>query len=212
VTFLELLARLERGWNTPLPGAPAQALMAPQRRGDWPAGVDAESARHAAGLLLLFPVDGHAHVILTVRSAHVRHGGQVSLPGGVIELDETVEQAALREAHEEIALATAGVQLHGRLTSLDIPVSGFRLHPVVATLPHTPAVAPSDREVARILEVPVGTLLDPATVRWRPMRRGPVTLEVPGFEVDDTVIWGATAMVLAEFLAVVGWTGPQGRS
>ncbi len=212
MTFADLIERLERAWDATLPGAQAQALMAPQRRGDWPAGVDPGSARHAAGLLLLFPLDGRAHVILTVRSAHVRHSGQVSLPGGVIEAGETVEQAALREAHEEIALATAGVTLHGRLTPLDIPVSGFRLHPVVATVPQAPDVAPSDREVARILQVPVGTLLAPATVQWRPMRRGPVTLEVPGFEVADAVIWGATAMVLAEFLSMLGWPGPSTRS
>ena len=212
MTFLTVIERLARDWRAPLPGVPAQALMAPQRRGDWPAGIDATSARHAAGLLLLFPVDGRAHVILTVRSAHVRHSGQVSLPGGVIETDETVEQAALREAREEIALATTDVRLHGRLTPLDIPVSGFRLHPVVATLPYAPAVAPSDREVARILKVPVDALFEPATVQWRPMRLGTVTLEVPGFEVDGAVIWGATAMVLAEFLAVLGWAGPARRS
>jgi 8-oxo-dGTP pyrophosphatase MutT (NUDIX family) len=212
VTFRELIERLEGNWDRALPGAPAHALMAPQRRGEWPIGVDAASARHAAGLLLLFPVDERAHAILTVRSAHVRHSGQVSLPGGVIETGETVEQAALREAHEEIALTTSDVQVRGRLTPLDIPVSGFRLHPVVATTAHRPAVTPSDREVARILQVPVSTLLDPATVQWRPMRRGTVALDVPGFEVDDAVIWGATAMVLAEFLVLLGWTGPQQRS
>ncbi len=212
MTFTDLIERLAGDWDARLPGAHGQALMAPLRRGEWPAGIDAASARHAAGLLLLFPVDGRAHAILTVRSAHVRHSGQVSLPGGVIETGETVEQAALREAHEEIALATPDVRVHGRLTPLDIPVSGFRLHPVVASVPHQPAVTPSDREVARILQVPIDVLLDPSTVQWRPMRRGAVTLDVPGFEVDDAVIWGATAMVLAEFLAVLGWDGPPERS
>lgn len=212
VTFPELLALLDRDWATPPPGAPAQALMAPQRRGDWPAGLDPSSARHAAGLLLAFPLDERPHIILTVRSAHVRHSGQVSLPGGVIEAGESVEDAALREAHEEIALDTRAVRLHGRLTPLDIPVSGFRLHPVVATVPDAPAVEPSDLEVARILQVPVDTLLDPGSVEWRPMRRGALTMDVPGFEIDGAVIWGATAMVLAEFLSLLGWLGPRKRS
>jgi 8-oxo-dGTP pyrophosphatase MutT (NUDIX family) len=135
----------------------------------------------------------------------VRHSGQVSLPGGVVEPGETYEAAALREAHEEIAFSADDVRLLGRLTPIDIPVSGFRLHPIVAALDRRPHLHPSDEEVARILEVPVDSLLSPATLHWRSMRRADLHIDVPSFVVFDVVIWGATAMVLAEFLALLDW-------
>jgi 8-oxo-dGTP pyrophosphatase MutT (NUDIX family) len=184
-------------------------MMAPRPRVGWPVGSRADQARHAAGLLLLFPVDDRAHLVLTVRSERVRHGGQVSLPGGVVEPGETIEQAALREAHEEVAFSAADVRVLGALTPLDIPVSGFRLHPVVSSLDRRPRFRPSDDEVARILEIPVSTLLEPDTVEWRPMKRGDLTLDVPAFVAHDAVVWGATAMVLAEFLALLGWSVPE---
>ncbi len=80
--------------------------MAPRPRRRWPEGSSAAQARPAAGLLLVFPLEGHAHIVLTLRADTLgRHGGQISLPGGVIEPGEAFEHAALREAHEEIAVA-----------------------------------------------------------------------------------------------------------
>jgi 8-oxo-dGTP pyrophosphatase MutT (NUDIX family) len=150
---------------------------------------------------------GRAHIVLTVRADNVRHPGQVSLPGGVVEPGETFEQAALREAHEEVALPIEPVRILGALTPLDIPVSGFRLHPIVATTPERPSLTPADAEVAHILEVGVGELLDPATLVSTARERDGIRYQVPGFHVGGREIWGATAMVLAEFLALLGWKG-----
>src|SRR5438034_11389023 len=164
--FRDTIDHLEAALAASLPGASAHAILSPRPRRDWPAGFNPARIRHAAGLLLLFPVDDRPHIVLTVRAdALGRHGGQVSLPGGVIEPGETFEQAALREAHEEIALPLDGVRVLGALTPLDIPVSGFRLHPIVATTDVRPVLRPSDGEVAQILVVAVDELLDPSRMQ-----------------------------------------------
>ena len=116
-------------------------------------------------------------------------------------------QTAVREAHEEIALAPGAVRVLGALTPIDIPVSGFRLHPVVGATPARPALAPADGEVASILEVPVEALVDGANLMATERTRDGQTLVIPAFRVDGVEIWGATAMVLAEFLTLLGWNG-----
>lgn len=205
----DLLGRVTEALAGPLPGAAGQWLMAPRPPRDWPEGFEIARVRHAAGLLLLFARDGRAHVVLTER-AHTlgRHRGQISLAGGVIEPEETVIAAALREAHEEIGLDPATIQVLGLLTPVDIPVSGFRLHPVVATTPTPPLYQPASDEVERVLEVDVEELLSAERIVWRTLQRDQRPIEFPAFAIHDVEIWGATAMVLAELLAMLGWNGP----
>jgi 8-oxo-dGTP pyrophosphatase MutT (NUDIX family) len=148
-----------------------------------------------------------AHIVLTVRADTLgRHSGQVSLPGGVIEPGETFEQAALREAHEEVGLSPDGVRVLGALTALDIPVSGFRLQPIVAVTEAHPHLAASDGEVARILEIDLDDLMNPVHFVSTTRERDGIALKVPAFHVAGHEIWGATAMVLAEFLVLLGWS------
>ena len=228
--FAEALERLETGLRAALPGPAAQARLAPMPRRDSAPGFNPARVRNAAGLILVFPKEktgeiaesaandlslrssrsprffphrDEAHIILTVRADALRHGGQVSLPGGVVDPGETFEQAALREAHEEVAMPLHDVRVLGALTPLDIPVSGFRLHPMVAVNPTRPQLTPSDGEVARILEVGVDELLDPRHFVTTARERDGIVYRVPAFRIADVEIWGATAMVLAEFLALL---------
>jgi 8-oxo-dGTP pyrophosphatase MutT (NUDIX family) len=214
VTFSTVIARLEASLGSDLPGTSAHAFLAPRPRRQWPRGVEpggVRRIRQAAGLLLVFPVDSHAHIVLTVRAHGLeRHSGQVSLPGGVSEPGETPIQAALREAHEEVGLAAEGVRVLGALTPLDIPVSGFRLHPIVAALDRRPPLSAAAGEVASILDVPLDLLLDPARLVTVERTREGRTVVAPAFRVCGVEIWGATAMVLSEFLTLVGWKGPHG--
>ncbi len=199
------LSELERSLRLalagPLPGVEAQRRMAPLPRPGWQPRRPPTASRGAAGLLLLFPIGGHAHLLLTVRSSNLpNHAGQVSLPGGAVETGESFEQAALRETHEETGVEPESVRLLGRLTPLHIPVSGYVLHPVVGVTDSRPAYRPAGAEVDRLLEPRLDELLDPRSVRHESRLRDGVSMDIPYFALDGLMVWGATAMVLAEFV------------
>ena len=209
--------RLREALSKPLPGLDAQLRMAPSPRLGWDPLKFPEGATSGAALLLVYPTVAEAtvggpgagalHVALTVRGSGLRnHTGQVSLPGGRVEEGETFEAAALREATEEIGIDPNAIELVGRLTPLHIPVSGFLLHPIVGFTSMRPAFQRAEWEVARIIEAPVSLLADPAVVkreiRTRVIKGQSIDVDVPYFDIDGEKV-GATAMVLAEFCAIL---------
>jgi 8-oxo-dGTP pyrophosphatase MutT (NUDIX family) len=198
---------LRRALSGPLPGLEAQLRMAPRFRPE-PTDDALQSLRFAAALLLIYPHEGAWYVPLTVRGSRLRHHtGQVSLPGGRIDPGESVEAAALREAREEASIDPAAVEVLRRLTPLPIAVSGHLLHPVLGLALQRPAFQIAEPEVERLLEVPIAQLQRPEIVRWEQRTRSlppHEVMDVPYFDVEGEHIWGATAMVLAEFLALLG--------
>ena len=129
------------------------------------------------------------------------------MPGGRVDPGESIEQAALREAHEEVAIDPASVEVIRPLTPLPVAVSGHLLHPVVGLAERRPAFRVAEAEVERLIEIPIAMLQRPEVVKWEERKRSAppyALMDVPYFDVADVRIWGATAMVLAEFLPLVG--------
>lgn len=195
---------LTRRLRAPLPGVEAQRRFAPRPMADgWSPDWRPDTARHAAVLLLLYPGTHGPAVPLTLRRATLSsHPGQISLPGGAIDPGESVEAAALREADEEIGVDPSTVQVLGRLSTVWVAVSRFVITPVVAVASEPPAFRLHADEVETLIEGPVSHLLDRSTIAWSRRRHGGLWVDYPYFAIDNRIVWGATAMVLGEFVAL----------
>jgi 8-oxo-dGTP pyrophosphatase MutT (NUDIX family) len=196
----------------PLPAPPA-ALAAVRTDGiPWRLPTDeggVPAGRPAAVLVLLIPDEaGDARVVLTERvDRGGHHSGEVSFPGGRAEPEDAdLVATALREANEEIALDAdaAGVRVVGRFHPFWIPVSDYRVTPVIAVAARTPALVPAESEVARIILAPVTAFLPDgeiemvdAVVRDWPVRYG-------AYPVEGLRVWGATARILGQLGALLG--------
>jgi 8-oxo-dGTP pyrophosphatase MutT (NUDIX family) len=194
---------------TPFPGrlpAPHEALLPvlldnrvrPSRTP--PPGV---APKPAAVLVLVHPDEsGDARVVLTERATRDgHHSGEVSFPGGRAEAtDASPAATALREASEEVALdpLAAAVRVVGQLDPLWIPVSNFEVTPVVAVADRTPALHPSEAEVARIVHASLDLFLPDAPVEMVERTIGGWPIRFGVYPVDGLAVWGATARILSQ--------------
>ncbi len=196
-------SQLEQRLIRPLPGWKAQAAYQPElsfgrHRGPAPADV-----RPAAVLLLIYPGQQGWHLPLMLRPLHMPdHGGQISLPGGMIEAGESSRQAALREYTEELGAAAEDVTLLGALTPLYLFASNFQITPWIGYVSKRPRWTPSPREVERLLEVPISHLTGPQAVGHVERRQRGLAFRAPCYAWQTERIWGATCMILAEFVAL----------
>jgi 8-oxo-dGTP pyrophosphatase MutT (NUDIX family) len=202
-----LIQSIRQALLKPLPGISVQYKMAHVERRvvlEKPIPTD---VRNAAVLILLFQKNWIWHFILIRRTAIDGdvHSGQISFPGGRMAASETAEEAAAREAHEEIGCPTASIIPLGRLTQLHIPVSNHLVFPVVAYLEKVPAWTAQEREVDEILEIPLTEILVPDAMTRSSilLPQGMVLRDVPSYLINNHLIWGGTAMILSEFSALL---------
>ena len=203
LSTLEAVLRERLGGTLPGLDAQRRFMPTPPRTG-WKPGEFPSDARVAAGLLLVYPGAAGPSVPLTVRASGLkRHAGQISLPGGATDPGETLAHGALREAHEEIGVDPVRVRVLGELTPVHVLVSGFTLHPVVGVTDERPSFAPAAHEVEEVLEVSIADLQDASRIRTGFRTREGVAVECPYFDLHGRQVWGATAMILGEFICLL---------
>jgi 8-oxo-dGTP pyrophosphatase MutT (NUDIX family) len=160
-------------------------------------------------LVLVHPApDGDARLVLTERPSYDgHHSGEVSFPGGKAEPGDADEAAtALREATEEIGLdpVAGGVRVVGRLDVVFIPVSDFRIVPIVAIAERPLLLVPNPAEVVRILAPSVDAFLPDAPIEMVERTIGDWPIRYGGFRIDGLHVWGATARILGQLGAILG--------
>jgi 8-oxo-dGTP pyrophosphatase MutT (NUDIX family) len=160
---------------------------------------------HAAVLFPLFSVNGEYRVLFTQRTHTVEnHKGQISFPGGAVEAEDgSLEETALREAHEEIGLLSKDVEILGQLDDMTTVTSNFIVHPFVGLIPYPYDFKINAEEVDRLIEVPFKIFLsgDPKYKRDSAEFEG-VTYPTPAYLYRGDLIWGATARIMESFVEI----------
>ncbi len=200
---IEYIKWLKEVLRTDLPGWNAQSRLLPNRpkpNWEW---VEKQKPKVSAVLLLLYPREEGWHIVFTKRHNYKGvHANQISFPGGKLERGEGFREAALRETEEELGLNREKPELLGSLSKIYIPPSNFIVHPQVGFVDHTPKFIAEEREVKEIIEVPVSYFHSLEKAEEVELLVRGEKMKVPAFKPFGEIIWGATAMILSEFIAL----------
>lgn len=202
-TFIQSTANLQ---NIKLPSLKSHQKMAPSERIAELLETDFSTItyREAAVLILFYPKNDQTHLVLIERNEYKGiHSKQISLPGGKKEsFDKDLQATALRETFEEVGVDK--VKVLSSLSSVYVPPSNFMVFPFMGTISTEITFKPDVREVRNVIEVPLSTLLNPNIIKHQEMSTSYAKMvNVPYYEIDDYVVWGATAMILSELIDLV---------
>ena len=161
-------------------------------------------ARRSGVLVLFYPQRDRLYIPLILRPTYDGvHSGQVGFPGGGYEAgDVDIVATAIREAYEEVGIQPDQVAVLGQLSPLYVFASNNLVHPTVAWSAQRPTFLLDSHEVDKLIEAPLLELLDPANQRREEWQLRGRVADVPFFRIENQTIWGATAMMLSELLAL----------
>lgn len=203
--FLEQVPKLK---DVELPGSEAHYKMAPLERiesmknGD----VSGVNPRSAAVMMLFYPKKGRTHLVLIVRNSYEGvHSAQIAFPGGKYESeDENFQNTALRETHEEVGIHPDNIEIIMPFTNLYIQPSNFMVYPFLGICRKEIVFIPDRTEVAVIIELPISDFLnDNLLIKATMSTSYAKTIEIPAFNINGHIVWGATAMMLSELKEVL---------
>ena len=201
------IKKIQERLQQPLPGQSAHFKMAPTSRRLYTTAP--ETVRKAGVMVTLFPKNDEWHIVLIERNKNDRdsHGGQISFPGGKAEPEDgTMLKTALRETEEEVGILQKEIKVLGSLSEVYIPVSNFNVYPYVGFLDFQPVYQIQEEEVFKVLEIPISHFQNEAVIRTTdiPINKYLTLKNVSYYEVDNQILWGATAMMMSELMEVIG--------
>jgi len=208
----EFKERLHEELQQELPGESAHLMMFPTSRDREIIMPSFKLPPVPSAVLVLFYPDEHGHVrfpLIQRPTYNGAHSGQVAFPGGKAEKeDASLIETALRETEEEIGIPPERIEVVGQLSDLHISVSNFLVSPVVGFAKDRPKFVLDQQEVIAVIEADLYDILNPEKRKeGEIMARGKYEIQTPYFDIDDRMVWGATAMMLSELSIVISKTG-----
>lgn len=202
------ISSLKKTVKNGLPGEEAHQLLMPVKRPlSSVAKKESSSYRESAVGIVLHPLNDSIHCILIRRPSYIgAHSGQISFPGGKRDAsDIDLEFTARRECFEEIDLPHDRAEMIHPLTEVFIPVSKFSVQPYVFFTENLPKLTPDEREVEEIFSFDLLELSQRKEIPRTsiPINAGFTMKDVPYFDINGHIVWGATAMMLAELKVLV---------
>ena len=190
--------------SKPLPGRKAHKLTKVISKNDLTFSNTDENAIPASVLILLFPFEKEIQFFLTQRTESVEHHkGQISLPGGMCEENESLSETALRETEEEIGVNRNKVELLGSLTPFFVPVTGYIIHPYIGWCKEKPLTKIYEGEVDKLFSISIYELLDENIIVTEEWNIRGYDASVTYYNFDLCKVWGATAAILSEFKVIL---------
>lgn len=204
----EFLKRIEEGLKNELPGINAHQLMIHLNRPiDVKSIEDLGTYRRSSVAIIFYQNKEQIEFILIQRPEYEgNHGGQISFPGGKSELSDLSEEfTARRETLEEIGVVITELHLIGQLSDVFIPISKFIVQPFMYWLDEIPKFIPDAREVSEVLTVQILHLLEDSKVKSTTIKLGSgiIMKNVPYFDLNSKIVWGATALILSELKQIL---------
>ena len=203
--FLEHVPNLA---EVKLPAEKAHAIMAPTERLENLNKIMSHKVQPkvAAVMMLFYPKNGITHLVLIVRNTYKGvHSAQIAFPGGKYETqDIDFSHTALRETHEEVGVSPTVMEIIKPFTPMYIPPSNFMVHPFLGICKEELCFIADPTEVAGIIELPLSVFLsEDIIIEAKLSTSYAQNINVPAFEIDGHVVWGATAMMLSELKEVL---------
>ncbi|MBN1253353.1 MAG: CoA pyrophosphatase [Bacteroidales bacterium] len=198
-----IIEKLKAELLKPLPGLHLQAKMAPKERLN-NYNPNPKFAKRGGVLLLLHYSDNELYMTFIKRAEDEGiHSGQIAFPGGKFEkTDINIIETSLREANEEIGIDKNAVEVIGTLTNLYIPVSNYNVYPTVGFCTSEPRFVINKREVERVFTVPLKEFFKHENIKFGAITVRGQNIKTPFYEIENQIIWGATAMIMSEFVEI----------